>query len=111
MSHSPRILALLLLSIILLCDAARGENAAAVIAPATGTPLAVPTFHCVGLYWSPVGGSADRPVQVRYRVKDAGLWSEALPIRYNPIAGTDEDLTDYRGSIVHLQPATTYEVE
>lgn len=32
-------------------------------------------------------------------------------MRYNPIAGTEEDLTDYRGSIVHLQPGTTYEVE
>ncbi len=32
-------------------------------------------------------------------------------MRYNPIPGTDEDLADYRGSIVHLAPATTYEVE
>ena len=32
-------------------------------------------------------------------------------MRYNPIPKTDEDLADYRGSIVHLTPATTYEVE
>ena len=32
-------------------------------------------------------------------------------MRYNPIPDTDEDLTDYRGSIVHLSPATTYEVQ
>ena len=32
-------------------------------------------------------------------------------MRYNPIPDTDEDLTDYRGSIVHLAPATTYEIE
>ena len=32
-------------------------------------------------------------------------------MRYNPIPNTDEDLADYRGSIVHLTPATTYEVE
>ncbi len=32
-------------------------------------------------------------------------------MRYNPIPGTDEDLADYRGSIVHLEPATTYEIE
>ena len=31
-------------------------------------------------------------------------------MRYNPIPKTDEDLADYRGSIVHLKPATTYEV-
>ena len=30
---------------------------------------------------------------------------------YNPIPGTDEDLTDYRGSIVHLTPGTTYEIQ
>ena len=38
-------------------------------------------------------------------------WSEALPMRYNPIPNTDEDLADYRGSIVHLAPATTYEIQ
>ena len=32
-------------------------------------------------------------------------------MRYNPIPETDEDLADYRGSIVHLAPATTYEIE
>ncbi|MFO7907479.1 MAG: right-handed parallel beta-helix repeat-containing protein [Pirellulaceae bacterium] len=32
-------------------------------------------------------------------------------MRYNPISGTDNDLRDYRGSIVHLSPDTTYEVQ
>lgn len=106
----PRPFAFLLCA--LLCShVARSEDAPAVTAPPVGTPLAVPTFHCLGLYWSPPGGAADKAVQVRYRVKDAAQWSEALPMRYNPIAETDEDLTDYRGSIVHLQPATSYEVE
>src|SRR4051812_17580157 len=110
MSISSPALALLLFA-GLFVHVARGEEAAAAVAPPAGTPLAVPTFHCLGLYWSPPGGAADRAVQVRYRVKDAAAWSEGLPMRYNPIAGTDEDLTDYRGSIVRLQPATTYEVE
>src|SRR5262245_45887401 len=101
----------LLLSALLCVHSARSEDAPAVKAPPAGEALAVPTFHCLGLYWSPPGGAADKAVQVRYRVKDAAQWSEALPMRYNPIAGTEEDLTDYRGSIVHLQPATTYEVE
>lgn len=74
-------------------------------------PVAVPTFHCLGLYWTPPGGAADKAVQVRYRVKDAASWREALPIRYNPIADTEEDRADYRGSIVRLEPGTTYEVE
>ncbi|MFA6561241.1 MAG: right-handed parallel beta-helix repeat-containing protein [Verrucomicrobiia bacterium] len=74
-------------------------------------PVAIPTFHCIGLYWSPPGGAADKDVKVRYRRQGAPEWKEALPMRYNPIPKTDEDLADYRGSIVHLKPATTYEVQ
>jgi len=77
----------------------------------TGSLLAIPTFHCLGLYWSPPGGSADKAVLVRYRPKRGSPWKDALPMRYNPIPGTDEDLTDYRGSIVNLRPATTYEIQ
>ena len=74
-------------------------------------PFAIPTFHCLGLYWSPPGGSADKQVLMRYRRQGASEWKEALPMRYNPIPKTDEDLADYRGSIVHLTPATTYDVQ
>ena len=75
------------------------------------TGFAIPTFHCLGLYWSPPGGAADKEVLVRYRSKGTSAWNEGLPMRYHPIAGTDEDLTDYRGSIVHLTPGTLYEIE
>lgn len=105
MPISPRSLALLLCAVFSLHKASAAE------APPAGTPLAVPTFQCLGLYWSPPGGAADHAVQVRYRAKGTEPWSEGLPMRYNPIEGTDEDLTDYRGSIVHLRPATSYEVE
>jgi len=74
-------------------------------------PFVIPTFHCLGLYWSPPGGAADKEVQVRYRRQGATDWKDAMPMRYNPIPKTDEDLADYRGSIVHLTPATTYEVQ
>jgi len=74
-------------------------------------PFAIPTFHCLGLYWSPPGGAADKAVLVRYRRQGEKEWKEALPMRYNPIPKTDEDLADYRGSIVHLTPATTYDVQ
>jgi hypothetical protein len=77
--------------------------------PASG--FAIPTFHCLGLYWSPPGGSADKAVSVRYRKEGAPAWKEALSMRYNPIPNTDEGLSDYRGSVVHLSPATTYEVQ
>ena len=74
-------------------------------------PIAIPTFHCIGLYWSPPEGAKDRLVLVRFRRQGDHTWQEGLPMRYNPIANTDEDLADYRGSIVHLTPGTTYEIE
>lgn len=74
-------------------------------------PFAIATFHCLGLYWSPPGGSAEKEVLVRYRPMGESAWRDGLPMRYNPIPETDEDLTDYRGSIVHLTPGTHYEVE
>ena len=88
-----------------------GEPAAPTRVATGDSPLAIPTFHCLGLYWSPPGGAAGKEVLVRYRPQDASEWKEALPMRYNPIPETDEDLADYRGSIVHLSPGTTYEVQ
>lgn len=74
------------------------------------TPVAIPTFHCIGLYWSPPGGCAEKRVLVRYRREGESGWNEGLPMRYHPIARTDEDLADYRGSIVHLVPGANYEM-
>lgn len=76
-------------------------------------PFAVPTFNCLGVYWSPPGGAAGREVRMRYRpaASPAAAWTDALPMRFNPIDGTDLDLTDYRGSVVDLAPGTAYEVE
>src|SRR6185436_15962250 len=79
-------------------------------APNAAKGFAVPTFHCLGLYWSPTGGAADKAVMVRYRKDGAAAWKDGLSMRYNPIPNTDEDVADYRGSIVELTPATTYEV-
>jgi len=87
------------------------EGAGAEAQSRSDAPFAIATFHCLGLYWSPPGGSPNREVQVRYRRQGASAWKEALPMRYNPIAKTDEDLADYRGSIVYLAPATAYEVQ
>jgi hypothetical protein len=50
-------------------------------------------------------------VAVRYRREGESDWKQGYPMRYNPIADTEEDLADYRGSIVHLRPGTTYEIE
>lgn len=56
--------------------------AAGAEAPSGGqSPLAIPTFHCLGLYWSPPGGAPDRKVLVRYRRQGASEWKEGLPNR------------------------------
>ncbi len=79
--------------------------------PQAAQPKAISTFECIGLYWSPPGGGADKRVLVAYRKQGAREWKEALPMKYNPIKGTDEDLADYRGSIVNLKPGTKYEIK
>jgi len=80
-------------------------------ATSAAEPTAVATFHSLGLYWTPdSGASVDRQVEVRFR-EPQGSWRDGLPMRFNPIAGTDEDLADYRGSLVHLKPGTSYEIE
>jgi hypothetical protein len=70
---------------------------------------AVPTFHCLGVYWSPENGQAGKNVQVKYRAAAEKTWHDALPMRYNPV-DTPECKGDYRGSIVNLKPGTAYEI-
>jgi len=79
-------------------------------ADALERPSAVSTFHCIGVYWSPQGGSADKDVLVDYRPNGTSEWLQALSMRYNPISTTTEDKADYRGSIVNLTPDTEYEI-
>src|SRR6185295_5020216 len=52
--------------------------ALSVIRAENAGPLAIPTFHCIGLYWSPPGGVASKEVQVRYRRQGAADWKDAL---------------------------------
>jgi hypothetical protein len=99
------------LSVLLASISFAGEGSKSDTLRTGDSPFAIPTFHCIGLYWSPQGGAAEKQVLVRYRKQGDSDWREALPMRYNPIPKTEEDLTDYRGSIVHLTPRTTYEVQ
>jgi len=74
-------------------------------------PVSVSTFHSIGLYWTPDAGAPDKMVHLRYRESDTDIWFNGHDMRYNPISGTDLDLADYRGSIVHLRPGVTYDIE
>lgn len=106
----PRCYAGFVAVIALLSFCTRGAAQTAPVR-APGEAFAIPTFNCLGLYWSPPGGSVEKSVLVRYRPAGTAVWREALPMRYNPIPNTDEALTDYRGSIVHLASGTRYEIE
>ncbi len=77
---------------------------------AADTPFAIPTFHCLGVYWTPEDSSTHRNVWVKYRPKGESEWLKALPMRHNPISDTTEDKAEYRGSIVNLTPDTEYEI-
>jgi hypothetical protein len=76
-------------------------------------PVAVTTFESIGLYWKPREGSESNTCRVRYRREGASQWKEALPLWFDPNthAGRPQNSEEYRGSIVHLRPGTTYEVE
>lgn len=73
-----------------------------ILTPAIATAQhAIPTFESLGLYWKPPG-SGD--CQVRFR-EPGGFWRQALDMWYV------SDDQECRGSLVHLQPDTQYEVE
>ncbi len=77
-------------------------------------PQAVPTFHCVGLYWSPEDGTPENICRVRYRATGSDSWREAMPLWFDGRQSQDlpaDRLRQYRGSIVNLTPGTQYEVE
>jgi len=64
-----------------------------IVAEAGGS-TAVSTFECLGLYWSPVDGSADKECRVLYRIVGNSTWKTAMPLWF------DERNGEYRGSIV-----------
>ena len=68
-------------------------------------PQAVSTFESIGLSWVPAGAAANNECSVRCRVQGATVWRDGWPLFY------DDGDAEYRGSLVHLVPATTYEIE
>ncbi len=70
--------------------------------PSTNT-IAVPTYESAGLYWTNPGGTTG--CEVRFRKAGTTAWSQGLPLWY------DSRDSQCRGSLVHLTPDTSYEVE
>jgi hypothetical protein len=72
--------------------------------PGGPNPNAVSTFHSIGLYWHGVGG-ASMVAQVEFKESGTSTWRRGLDLWY------DARNTEYRGSIVELKAAITYDIK
>lgn len=74
-------------------------------------PLALPTFESIGLYWKPDQGAADNTCQLSYRRKGDKSWKQGHDLWFDPNIHADNvHGREYRGSLVHLNPGTEYEI-
>ena len=74
-------------------------------------PMTVPTFHSIGISWSPEEGALDNACAVEFRVSGSETWHWGQDLWFD--ASTYErmgELNSYRGSIVNLMPNTRYEI-
>src|SRR5690348_5082658 len=102
--HVPRSI----LSVALaLCLLSPGRGTAA---PSLGTASewdAIPTFESISLYWAPPGAAANVTAQVQF--KEAGApdssYRRGLDLWFDGRNG------EYRGSLVELKAATTYDIK
>src|ERR671939_1304548 len=67
-------------------------------------PRAIATFESLGIYWSPSSDPGAAGCPLKFRKQGDSAWREALPLWY------DARNRECRGSIVQLEPATTYEI-
>src|SRR4051812_21976314 len=74
-------------------------------APVLANPSAVTTFESAGLYWKPPTRPGAEGCAVRYRKNGESAWKQGLPLWYDTRNG------ECRGSLVHLAPASAYEIE
>ncbi len=72
--------------------------------PVWAAPRAVSTFQSIGLYWSPPGGAEDNAARVEFRPAGKASWRQGLDLWF------DSRNSEYRGSLVELEPGTQYEV-
>jgi PKD repeat protein len=87
------------------------HGAVAFAAPTFGTPGpdAIPTFQSIGLYWAPPQASSTNVATVQFRPVGTAAWRPGLDLWFD--ARTSPAGPEYRGSIVELASATTYEIQ
>jgi ribosomal protein L14 len=114
----PRFVGLLIISFFL--SPLIFRNNAVLGQTPTGTAAGVPTFQCIGITWSGSGGNANTTCNVQYKVTGTSTWSNGYPLSFDSRAHNANDIAgyqsvvrpanEYRGSIVGLQPGTSYDV-
>lgn len=67
-------------------------------------PIAIPTFHSIGLYFSPKSGSEDNTCHVQYKIVGERGWKQGQDLWFDARNG------EYRGSLVNLIPGVTYKI-
>jgi len=72
-------------------------------------PEIVPTFENLGISWAPNNLGANETAKVQYRLRGSGTWFNAQDLWFDDRGGSH--VTEYRGSIVNLNPGTVYEVK
>ncbi|CAB5172674.1 hypothetical protein D3OALGA1CA_5854 [Olavius algarvensis associated proteobacterium Delta 3] len=68
-------------------------------------PMAIPTFHSIGIYFSPNGGSEDNACHVHYKILGERGWKQGQDLWF------DARNREYRGSLVNLIPGITYKIK
>ena len=91
----------LLLMLLLVSGAAAADAARA----SADGPRAVATFESIGRYWKPPADPGPAGCEAKFRKSGSHEWREALPLWYDRRDG------ECRGSLVHLEPGTAYEVK
>src|SRR5215831_10553162 len=78
--------------------------------PVHAVTTAVPTFHSIGLYWSPAGADATTSAQIQFRPTGTSAWRAGLNLWYD--ARTVGARTpEFRGSLIELKPGTSYDIQ
>jgi hypothetical protein len=72
--------------------------------PSTGVK-ATPTFHSIGLYWTSPSGAGSSGCNVQYKAAGESAWKQGHAMWY------DARNRECRGSLVHLNPGTDYEIQ
>ena len=76
--------------------------------------VAVPTFHSIGLYWTPPSTPLNNTVKIRYARMTDATWKDGHDMWYDSrdtSGSTGGRSPEARGSIVHVDPGTQYVVQ